>query len=182
MKLIAIRHGEIELNAEARTTGWLDVDLTPTGRAQAIQLASTLNESFGMLVSSPLIRALNTAEIIAEGRSCTIVTDPNLRERNFGTLNGMTWGEIEQETGRDLRHLDNDLMSYDYRPYGGECLEDVIARAEKFVAKVRDGQYGGVNVGAVTHGGIIRILYTLLPSQSQRPIANCSVHIFDIHA
>jgi probable phosphoglycerate mutase len=180
MKLIAIRHGEIDLNSEGKTTGWLDVDLSLTGRRQATQLAASLKEEFDILVSSPLLRALNTAEIIADSHPCTILLDPNLRERNFGSLNGKTWSEIEKETGRDLRHPDNDLMSYDYRPYGGECVEDVIARARQFIAAVSK-QEGGGNIAAVTHGGIIRILYSLLPADSRKPITNCSVHVFYVN-
>lgn len=180
MKLIAIRHGEIDLNSEGKTTGWLDVDLSLAGRRQATQLAASLKEEFDILVSSPLLRALNTAKIIAESHPCTILLDPNLRERNFGSLNGKTWSEIEKETGRDLRHPDNDLMSYDYRSYGGECVDDVIARTRQFIATVNK-QARGENIAIVTHGGIIRILYSLLPSDSRKPITNCSLHVFYVN-
>ena len=178
MKIIAIRHGEIGLNAEGKTTGWLDVDLSPTGRLQAAQLAEKLTCDFKVIVSSPLLRALDTARILSDKNPCPVFIEKDLRERNFGSLNGMTWTEIENETGKDLRHLDNDLMLYDYRPYGGECVEDVITRVKKFVAAVKENRYGSGDIGAITHGGIIRILYSLLISDIRKPITNCSVHVF----
>ena len=94
MKVIAIRHGEIELNTEGRTTGWLDVDLSPIGIKQAVQLAQNMKGGFKIIISSPLLRALNTAKIISNVHLCQIVQDKNLRERNFGCLNGKTWAEI----------------------------------------------------------------------------------------
>jgi probable phosphoglycerate mutase len=177
MKIIAIRHGEIPLNSGNRTTGWIDEDLTPNGVQQAHELAETLSAEFDTLIASPLLRAASTARIIAARHPCKVVFDPNLRERNFGSLNGKTWAEIETETGTDLRHQDIDLMNYDYRPYGGESVADVIARTREFLRTALN--YAGTgDLVAVTHGGIIKVLYSLLESDCRKPITNCSVHVF----
>lgn len=177
MRIIAIRHGETELNCENRLTGWVDDDLTVKGRSQALALANSLDEDFDLIVSSPLLRAVNTAKTIAAKHPCRIVLDAKLRERNFGSLNGKSWEEIEAETGKDLRHLDVDLMAYDYRPYGGESVGEVTARVKEFLRTAFEIS-GGRDFVAVTHGGIIKLLYTLLASDGRKPITNCSVHVF----
>ena len=184
MRIIAIRHGEIPLNAQDRLTGWIDQDLTPAGRDQALRLADSLQQGFEVLFASPLLRTVSTAAILAAKYPCKIVLDPNLRERNFGSLNGKTWAEVEAETGQDLRHQDIDLMNYDYRPYAGESVAQVTARARAFIRSATAcgatacGATG--DVAAVTHGGIIKILYSLLPSDHRQPISNCSIHIFHL--
>ena len=181
MRIIAIRHGETALNVETRLTGWVDDDSTAKGREQAIAMADGLHEEFELIVSSPLLRAANTAKAIAAKHPCKILFDANLRERNFGSLSGKTWAEVEAETGTDLRHLDVDLTAYDYRPYGGESVEEVTARVREFVRSapaIADGR----DVVAVTHGGVIKLLYTLLASDVRKPITNCSVHVFYVRA
>jgi probable phosphoglycerate mutase len=177
MKIIAIRHGEIALNSENKTTGWIDEDLSPTGQQQALALADSLSADFDTIIASPLLRTASTARAIAAKHPCKIIFDPNLRERNFGSLNGKTWDEIETETGKDLRHLDIDLMNYDYRPYGGESVAEVIARTKEFIRMAFEHADSG-DVAAVTHGGIIKVLYSLLEADSRQPITNCSVHVF----
>ncbi len=179
MRIIAIRHGETGLNVENRLTGWVDGDLDDRGREQARAAADSLNERFDVMVSSPLLRTANTARIIAERHPCKLMFDPNLRERNFGSLSGKSWAEIESETGKDLRQIDVVEMAYDYRPYGGEWVGEVTARVREFLrgAAALDG---GRDVAVVTHGGIIKMLYTLLESEGRRPITNCSVHVFHL--
>jgi 2,3-bisphosphoglycerate-dependent phosphoglycerate mutase len=177
MKIIAVRHGETALNVAGRTTGWLDDPLTEKGKSEAVALADNLEVEFDVIVASPLLRALSTAELIATRHPRNIITDPNLRERNFGSLSGKTWSEIQQETGIDMRHRDIDLLQYDYRPFGGESAEDVTFRIRCFIASMSSlGSRG--NVLAVTHGGIIKMMYSMLPWESRQPILNCSVHIF----
>jgi broad specificity phosphatase PhoE len=175
MRIIAVRHGEVPSNVVGRVNGWFDEDLTPEGRAQAAEVAEQLDGSFAKIISSTLQRAVETAEIIARRHPRPILLDPNLRERNFGSLHGKTWAEIEAETGHDMRHLDIDLMQYDYRSWGGECVAEVIARVRAFVRSV---EHESEDVLAVTHGGVIKTLYTLLDSDPRHPITNCSVHIF----
>jgi probable phosphoglycerate mutase len=182
MKIIAIRHGEIGLNATGKTTGWLDEELTPTGVQQAQALADSLTAEFSTIIASPLRRAAHTAELIAAKHPARIILDPNIRERNFGSLSGKSWAEIEAETGLDLRHRDVDLMDYDYRPYGGESAAEVIARTKRFILTASEyeaaGELGSGDLVAVTHGGIIKVLYSLLASDPRKPITNCSVHNF----
>lgn len=180
MRIIAIRHGETSLNTEERITSWVDDDLTAKGREQALAAAEGLHEKFELIISSPLLRAANTAKAIAAKHPSRIVFDANLRERNFGSLSRKTWAEIEAETGKDMRHEDVDLMAYDYRPYGGESVADVTARVKEFLRNAYE-LGGGHDVVVVTHGGIIKLFYclpSLLVADGRKPITNCSVHVF----
>jgi broad specificity phosphatase PhoE len=175
MRIIALRHGQVASNVTGRVNGWFDEELTAEGRAQAAEAAEQLDGSWLKIFSSPLRRAAETAEIIARRHPRPLILDPNLRERNFGSLHGRTWAEIEAETGRDLRHLDIELMQYDYRPWGGECVAQVIARVRAFLRSLESERQ---DVLVVTHGGVIKILYSLLESEPRHPILNCSAHIF----
>jgi broad specificity phosphatase PhoE len=154
----------------------LDDDLSSIGIRQARDLANNFSTDFNTIISSPLRRTVSTANAIAAKHPCEIVLDPNLRERNFGSLNGKTWDEVEAETGKDFRQLDI-AMNYDYRPFGGESAEEVFARIKQFVRTAMRTQSSG-DLVAVTHGGIIKVLYALLKSEPRQPITNCSVHIF----
>jgi 2,3-bisphosphoglycerate-dependent phosphoglycerate mutase len=179
MKIIAIRHGETATNAAGLITGWNDEDLTEKGVAQAQEAATTLKAEFRFIVSSPLRRAQHTAEIVAAAHPCKIVLDPNLRERNFGRLNGKTWEEIEAESGKPMRSIDIEQMAYDYRPWDGECVAEVTARVQEFLRQAPEID-GGRDLVAVTHGGIIKLLYLMLAHQERRPISNCSIHEFTL--
>ena len=179
MKITAIRHGETATNAAGQITGWNDEDLTERGVAQAQEAAKALKAEFALIVCSPLRRAKHTAEIIAAAHPCEMVLDPNLRERNFGRLNGKTWEEIEAESGKPLRSIDIEKMAYDYHPWGGECVAEVTARVQEFVRRAPELS-GGRDLVAVTHGGIIKLLYGMLAHEERRPIGNCSVHEFTL--
>jgi probable phosphoglycerate mutase len=179
MKIIAIRHGETATNAAGLITGWNDEDLTAKGIGQAQEAAKALKAEFALIVSSPLMRAKHTAEIIAAAHPCEVVLDPNLRERNFGRLNGKTWEEIETDTGKPMRSIDIEQMAYDYRPWGGECVAEVTARVREFLRQAQEID-GGRDLVAVTHGGIIKLLYSMLAHAERRPIGNCSMHEFTL--
>ena len=177
MNLIAVRHGAIPLNFEEKLSGWIDQDLSPEGVQQAERLSQTLPGGFDTIIASPLLRAAHTARILNANHPASLVFDPNLRERNFGSLNGKTWAEAEAETGLDLRHLDVDLMQYDYRAYGGESADGVFARVRQAVHSALK-LAGDKDIVLVTHGGVIKVLYSLLDYESRESITNCSVHRF----
>jgi len=100
IKLILIRHGESDGNAQRKFSGFQDVNLTEKGIWQAKRLARRLE---GMQVDafycSDLKRARHTAEIIFGDRGEDIVVSPNLREINFGTWEGLTFEEIKLKEG-----------------------------------------------------------------------------------
>jgi len=94
-----LRHGESVGNAEARWQGQSDFPLTDTGRAQARALAERWkkeNVKFDFLISSPLVRAKETAEIIASALDLKVELDPLWLERDNGDFAGLTAHEVRQ--------------------------------------------------------------------------------------
>jgi 2,3-bisphosphoglycerate-dependent phosphoglycerate mutase len=108
LDLVLLRHGESEWNAKNLFTGWVDVDLTPAGEAEARAggelLAAEDDLDLRILHTSVLTRAIRTAEIAlaAAGRSWLPVRrDWRLNERHYGDLQGKNKAQIKQEFGVD---------------------------------------------------------------------------------
>lgn len=92
MKLILIRHGETYWNHERRVQGGdSDIELNNTGLEQARKLAAFLeNEPIAAILSSPLQRAIATAQVIASHHQVPVEVDQGLRELKVGELEGMS--------------------------------------------------------------------------------------------
>ncbi len=108
LDLVLLRHGQSTWNAENRFTGWVDVDLTPEGEAEARAggelLAAAADEGLDLRVlhTSVLTRAIRTAEIAlaAAGRSWLPVRrDWRLNERHYGDLQGKNKAQIKEAFG-----------------------------------------------------------------------------------
>ncbi len=95
MKLILIRHGETLWNKEGRVQGTSDIELSDIGTSQAGLLASSLkNQHIEAIYSSPLKRALQTAQIINEFHSLQINTYKELMEMDQGIFEGLSFKEL----------------------------------------------------------------------------------------
>src|SRR6266545_5850147 len=93
--ILLVRHGETDWNAERRVQGHSDTPLNETGRAQAVALADALEgKEIDAVYSSDLLRAHETARIVAKRRGLEVTAIRDLRERNFGTWEGLTDEEI----------------------------------------------------------------------------------------
>ena len=156
LSLTLVRHGESEWNVSRLVQGQDDqARLTKSGRAQAQLLAEELrSHEFHHVVSSDLARAQETAAIIADALTLTSSTDPLLRERCFGTLEGGPWADLTS----DLTGIANGVViNPDARPVGGESFRDVVRRAELFVERAR-AKGSDHPLLVVTHGGMIRAI------------------------
>ena len=154
MRLVLVRHAEAETSARGRCYGTLDVGLSETGRAQCGALARALaGERPEAVVSSPRIRALETARAIAERHGVEVRVDDGLRELDFGELEGRTYDEI----AATLPELYAAWMTQPTRVRfpGGESYEELEKRSVAVVDSLLDA-YGERTVVAVTHGGVIR--------------------------
>lgn len=176
MKLIVIRHGETTLNKEDRLQGSRGPDkaLDHAGKLMVEHLREELLLIPEIMYVSPLKRTQETAAILNERFHVPIILADELKERDFGTLSGKLRSAI------DPTLVENDLEGhYDYRPYGGESIDDVILRVRKFIGNIKTKPEEIVML--VTHRGIIRVLYDLYPSDSfAESIVPASKHIFDI--
>ena len=98
LRLILVRHGETEWNAQRRYQGHSDVPLSALGRRQAARAAERLAAlKIDAVYTSDLGRALETAEIIAEQRGLEVCAEPRLRELNFGVFEGLTFDEAQAQ-------------------------------------------------------------------------------------
>ena len=141
-----VRHGATEWSVTGQHTGRTDIPLTEEGRHQAERLAARLaRERFALVLVSPLARARETARITGFGDVAEV--DPDLVEWDYGDYDGRTAAEIRRERPG-------------WTPWhggfpGGETLEEVAARADRVVARVRgvDG-----DVALFAHGHILRVI------------------------
>ena len=141
-----VRHGETDWARLGRHTGRTDVTLTDTGREQARRLRARLaGKQFAMVLSSPLSRALETARLAGFGDVLEI--DPDLREWDYGAQEGLTTVEIrERIPGWSI---------WTHGVEGGESADQVAARADRVVARVRSARG---DVALFAHGHVLRIL------------------------
>lgn len=179
MTLYFVRHGETEYNKQRQLMGQkIDAPLDSQGLQQAHLVAARLPQEFSMVYSSPLQRAAQTALVIADFFDKNIEISQELKERDFGSLSGKTWEQIEQETGSKLSQADADLQ-YDYRDFGGESAEQVKERLLSFLETVKS-KHQNDTVVVVTHFGIIALMNSLYPRTEMFDLSNSSVHRFEI--
>ena len=163
--ILLARHGETDWNRERRVQGHADEPLNETGRAQARELAAELaREPFDAIYASDLARAGETALIVAEHHDVDVVLLPELRERHFGSWEGLTDTEI-------LRRFP------DARPghWGdGEVAEEMAGRVVAAVHRIAESHPGG-HVLVVAHGGPLRAVLLHCGADREGPIENCDV-------
>jgi broad specificity phosphatase PhoE len=137
-------------NASRRFQGHTDVPLSPEGREQARLLAGALRSArFDVVYASDLARALETARIVAEPHGLNVISDPRLREFDFGAWEGLTWDEIVA-TRPHLREHALTAAAF-YAPDGGETFAAVCARVRSFFDEPALQQVGRAAV--VMHAG-----------------------------
>jgi broad specificity phosphatase PhoE len=141
-----VRHGETEWSRSGRHTGRTDVPLTEHGQAQARALATRLGRRpFARVLSSPMSRALETARLA--GYADVLEVDRDLHEWGYGAAEGRTTAEFREHVP--------DWTIWTHGAEGAETLDDVAARVDRVIERVRraDG-----NVALFAHGHVLRIL------------------------
>jgi len=156
-RLIAVRHGETAWNVEARLQGQLDIPLNERGADQARRAARSLaDDRPDVVVSSDLARARATAEAIAAYNQAPLLLDPGLRERSFGSFEGMTHNEVAQrwpEQSQRWRSRDPD-----FAPGDGETLRVFFERCVEATLRIAEA-HAGKTIVLVAHGGVLDCLY-----------------------
>ncbi|HEX8164310.1 MAG TPA: histidine phosphatase family protein [Beijerinckiaceae bacterium] len=131
-----LRHGETDWNREGRFQGATDVPLNEAGLAQAQAAAERIaGQSVTAVVTSPLVRASKTAEIVAARLECPVHVDHRLAERSFGRFEGRIVREVKRElgVGPGERLADLGLLPPDAEPWPA-----TVARTSAVVAKWLD--------------------------------------------
>ena len=156
-RFVVVRHGETQWNFASRIQGHGDSPLTTAGEAQAAAIAQRLaGEQFDRLVSSDLGRAWRTAQAIAARAGREVLADPRLRERNYGVLEGLTYGEIDARyPGVFSRVRDSDP---DFTVPGGESRRQLFERVRDAFESLA-AAHAGRRLVVVCHGGVLAALY-----------------------
>lgn len=140
-----LRHGETDWNAEGRSQGRTDIPLNAVGVAQARRAALALvDRDIVTIVSSPLGRALRTAEAVADALRLPVETDPDLMEVCFGVEEGKVMGDWY-----------DDWTAGTFTPEGAETFAELGARAVRAINRAT-AKPGPVLV--VAHGALFRAL------------------------
>jgi broad specificity phosphatase PhoE len=154
MRLILVRHGETDINKARLALGRADVELNEHGRWQAQRLAHSLkDEPIAAIYSSPLKRALATAEPIASSHGLEVQVDEGLIEMDIGEMEGLTFQQMSERYPHFLQAWLGGQAAYEAMP-GGERLLDVQERAWQAIDRIRQRQENGT-VAAVTHNFVI---------------------------
>ncbi len=165
--LYLVRHGETEGSEVKRYKGSIDVPLSEKGIRQMEQVAKYLNRSYksyntynGLkaVYCSPLIRALKSAEIVAEPHGLKPIEIPDLRERSFGIWEGMSFNEIKDKYPEEFEAWAGNPLKYS--PMGGESTLEVRDRVIIALNKILNdhNSQGAINIAIVAHGGVNRII------------------------
>ncbi|WP_375407104.1 histidine phosphatase family protein [uncultured Amnibacterium sp.] len=169
--LVLVRHGETEWNRLKRVQGRTDIPLNDTGRRQARATAERLTgEHFDAVVASPLSRAAETAQIIADGLGIgPIELVDDLVERDYGEAEGMTGKDIDARWGGSLE--------------ARESRVEVIDRVKPALLAIA-ARHPGQRVLVVSHGGVIGSLVRdatgwVWPARGEQ-IVNGSDHLFRV--
>ncbi len=154
-RLVLLRHGQTDWNVERRFQGQTDIGLNDVGRAQAAAAAPHVaRERPDLIVSSPLGRALSTADHVAAQTGQENVTDPRLVEINVGTWAGLTADEMQR---RDPDFSRTSRSGGDFRRSAtGETADEVGLRMRMALLDIACRFEGGT-VLVVSHGLAIRM-------------------------
>ena len=202
--LVLVRHGESDWNAKNLFTGWVDVDLTDKGRAEAIRSGQQLKEA-GILPdlvhTSVQRRAITTANLAldeADRHWIPVKRSWRLNERHYGALQGKNKKEILEQFGEE--QFMQWRRSYDVPPppidpddtfaqtgdprYAGlgaamprtECLKDVVARMLPYwEQEIQQDLADGLTVMLAAHGNSLRALVKTLDEISDDDISGLNI-------
>ncbi|MCS4489731.1 phosphoglyceromutase [Corynebacterium sp. ES2794-CONJ1] len=202
-KLVLLRHGQSEWNASNQFTGWVDVNLTPQGEAEAKrggELMKDQNILPDVLYTSLQRRAIRTAQIALDASDrlwIPVVRDWRLNERHYGALQGLNKAETKEKYGEEQFMAwrrsydtpppaldDNSEFSQAHDPRYAhldevprtECLKDVVARfVPYFEEEILPRVKKGETVLIAAHGNSLRALVKHLDHISDDDIAGLNI-------
>ena len=146
-QVVLVRHGQTEWSRTGRHTGRSDIPLTPDGERDAAALRPRLDRPFGLVLTSPLVRAARTAELAG----LDAAPDADLVEWDYGPEEGRTT-EQARETRPGWSVWDDDGSGL------GETIEQVAARQRRVLERVRPVLERGEDACLVAHGHSLRVL------------------------
>jgi ribonuclease H / adenosylcobalamin/alpha-ribazole phosphatase len=182
--VMTIRHGLTVLNRDRRVGGRIDVPLVDIGRAQAEEAGrSFAGTPVDVVVTSPLRRAIETAELVTGRPSDTFEVDELCTERSFGEMEGIDPAEVPLRFPH-VKYLRIDDVGYSLNPPGGESFDALHERAHRFVEGLL-ARHRGTHVAVFSHQNFMQQLHGVLRAQDpfhalEIDILNCELNAFRI--
>lgn len=156
-QVLLIRDGVTDWHREGKVLGHRDIPLNADGLAQARSAADALEGlTIAEVISSPLLRALQTAELVGKKFGIEVARDPRLLDFRVGKWEGMAYADVAANP--EYQAFISDPMSE--RIPGAENLHDARQRAVAAVEQALEDNPSGDAIAVVTHAGIIRVLLT----------------------
>jgi uncharacterized phosphatase len=169
-----VRHGQTDWNAVGRIQGATDVPLNDVGRGQATEAVTPLSEyQWDFVVASPLSRAAETADIIADDLKLEVVRHlPGLVERNYGPAEGLSAGP----------KLDALRVEGNYGSFRGAEAEDSVSGRGLGALRELAADYPGARIIVVCHGTLIRLSLMAALGRDIPPITNAAMSVVQYNA
>nr|WP_231386234.1 MULTISPECIES: histidine phosphatase family protein [unclassified Arthrobacter] len=166
-----VRHGQTDWNAQRRLQGATDIPLNDVGRGQARDAVAVLSGfEWDAIVSSPLSRAAETADLIAAGLGLSVARRvPELAERNFGPAEGL-------QAGPELEAL---RIPNGFR--GAESEDEAAGRGLAALEALAE-EFRGRRVLAVAHGTLLRVSLSRAVGRTLESIDNAVLNLAHHHA
>ena len=154
MNLYVVRHGQTPWNVEKKMQGSADIPLNEKGIEQAYETKNNLKgKKIDFIISSPLIRAKQTADIINEERNLPIIYDERLTERYYGEFEGVSKQTFDY----------NSFWAYEknMKYEKAENIQDFFNRINEFVEDLKSN-YNDESILIVCHAGVMKALECIL--------------------
>lgn len=183
-KIYLTRHGETVWNRQRRFQGHKNSELTDKGILAAELLADRIEDiELDYIVSSPLLRAYNTAEIARGNKDVQIIKYDGLKEINLGEFEGMSYVDIKSKHTELLAEIEKDPFNNRYP--NGENLQEFYKRVVKVFTEVVD-KYRNKSTLIVAHGGTLKCIeayirkFKLSSDWMGNVVKNCSLSYIEI--
>ena len=174
-RILLARHGETDWNRVGRWQGRADPPLNDAGRGQAAELAERLaGDGIAAIYTSDLMRASQTARVVADRLGLAVIEDAGLREIDVGSWSGFTRAEVERRFPEGYaRWLDGEIG------HDGETREELTERVVGAVERLA-AAHPDDTILVVTHGGAIRALRRYADGDPGDPIENCGTSSLEL--
>ena len=189
MKLYIVRHGETVWNKLHKVQGSADIPLAENGISLAEKTGEALRDvSFDLCITSPLIRARKTAELILgkQQREVPVIEDARIQEINFGDLEGVVCFTDDHEYLNDqMKDFFEDPWKFE-RPAHGENIADILERTKEFWEEItHDPALQDKTILIASHGCAVRALLQNVYKDPQNfwhgcVPPNCSVNVVEV--
>ncbi len=165
VKIYLVRHGHSKGNERAMFTGNYDCDLSEVGYKQAELLGKYVSENLKVdaIISSDLIRAVNTVKPAAKLLSLPIIRDSAFRELSMGEWEGVRFSEAERLSPQIFKDWVAKVAGV--YPPGGETWESLLKRSLTRLSELMT-EYEGKNIILCAHGGVIKVLQCYILGKS----------------